>query len=244
MTHNYWRYTAAVLYFCCLGCTKFNHSGSATLTIVNALDSNSYLITDFEPFGQKSDLAVPLQYFATANQVYYGNSWESGSYVDSVSLSLFQGTDTVTALWAGNLYLPQGSIHTLFLSGDTVSVDTLLTTDIIPYYSNSDSVAGVRFVNLSKGSLPMTVDLQGNPPTQFEFSNLGYRQISNFKQYNASSNAPQAGYTFEIRDQESGTLLTTISWSYLVFMNTTIVVDGSENPATLTPIQAFQVNNF
>jgi hypothetical protein len=227
-----------------ISCTKFNSSGSAALSIVNAIDSNSYLITDFEPGGTKGNSGALLQYFATANQIFNGSSWESGSFVGSLSISLFQGTDTVNSLWSGTFNLAPGSIHTLFLSGDTVSVDTLFTTDLIPYYASIDSVAGVRFVNLSRGSLPISVDLQGSSPTQYEFSNLTYRQISGFKQYTAGSNAPPAGYTFEIRDQQSGNLLTTISWSYSLFKNNTIVVGGSENPNTSTPIQAFQVNNY
>jgi hypothetical protein len=228
-----------------IGCAKFNPSGSAALTIVNAIDSNSYIITNFEPIGPKGTLNS-LQYFATANQISYGNSWESGNYVDSVSLSIFQNTDTVSALWSGSFNIRTGSIHTLFLSGDTLAIDTLFTTDIIPYYPFTDSLAGVRIINLSKGSLPMSVDIQGNPPTQYEFSNLGYQQSSTFKQYPASSNSnlAQNGITFEIRDQASGTLLTTIAWSYTIFKNNTIVIAGSENPNSNTPIQAFQVNNF
>jgi hypothetical protein len=227
------------------GCYKIMPAtGSASLTIVNVIDSNTYLISDFEPQSQKGT-ETPLVYFATANQIYYGNSYESGSYAGQFSLGLYQPSDTSSPLWSGTLNFSVGSIHTLFLSGDTTALDTLLTTDIVPYYPyNDDSVAGIRFVNLSRGSGPMSVDIQGNPPTQYEFSNLGYKAISSFKQYNANANAAANGYTFEIRDQVSGNLLATFSWTFTLFKNNTVVIFGSETPNTNTPIQAFQVNNF
>jgi len=226
------------------GCIKSEGvSGSAALTIVNAIDSSTSLVPDFEPFNAKGLNQAPLEYFASASQIGYASYWEEGSYVGSVSLSLCDLTDTLRSLWKGTLDLPNGSIHTLFLSGDTSSVDTLLTTDVIPYYPLADSVAGVRFINLSKGSLPMTVNLQGNLPGQTEFSNLEYRQISSFKQYLANSSAP-ANYTFEIRDQATGTLLcTAFQWVYTPFDNYTLAIAGSENPSGTTPITIIQVDN-
>src|SRR6202035_4283604 len=168
---------------------------------------------------------TPLQFYASANQIPYSGFWESGSHVGSVSLSLSQISDTMTALWSGKLNLQLESIHTLFLFGDTTAVDTVLTTDVIPYYSGLDSVAGVRFINLYSGSLPMSINIQGNPGTQTEFNNLGYKQITAFKSYNANSSVP-GNYTFEIRDQTSDSVLTTYVWNYNFQKNNTIVISG------------------
>jgi hypothetical protein len=227
------------------GCIKSSAiSGSASLNLINALDSSTALVTNFQPLGSKGNFVQQLQYYATANQIPYGASWESGSYVGSVTLSLSDFSDTLHTLWSGTLDLPDGSIHSLFISGDTSAIDTLLTTDIIPFYPISDSVAGVRFINLSKGSLSMSVNLQGNLPSQTEFANLAYRQISEFKQYMANSNA-SGSYTFEIRDQATGNLLCpAFQWTYTVLKNNTIVIAGSENPNATTPIMVFQVNDF
>lgn len=225
-------------------CNKINtDTRSASLTIVNGINNSNPLLTNFEPLAPKGGFSAPLQYYSTANQVPYGGVWESGSYVDVLSLSLFQYPDSSVSLWSGTFSLLPGSIHTLFLSGDTSSVDTLFSTDLIPYYPVSDSVAGIRFVNLAKGSLPMSVNVQGNLPSQTEFSNLGYKQISSFKPYNANSNAP-GQYTFEIRDLASGNLLYTYSWSYTLFRNNTAAIIGSEDPSSSTPIQVVQVNDY
>lgn len=226
------------------GCIKtMDTSGSSAFNIVNAINGNNSILTNFQPIGPKGIFASPLQYYASANQIGYGSSWESGSYADSVSLSLFQYPDTGSIVWRGTFNFQRGSIHTLFLSGDTTSVDTLLSTDLIPYYPVSDSVAGIRIVNLIWGSQPLSVNLAGNLPTQTEFSPIGYRQISGFNQYSANSTAG-GSYSFEIRDQASDSLLTTYQWSYTLFKNQTLVIIGSENVNLPQPIQVVAMNNF
>jgi hypothetical protein len=225
-------------------CSKTdNAKRSASLSIVNGINNSNPLVTNFEPVGPKATFSTELQYYATANQIPYAGSWESGSYVGMVPLSLFQYPDSSVSVWSGTLSLQPGSIHTLFLSGDTSSVDTLFTTDIIPYYPVTDSVTGIRFINLAKGSLPMSVNLQGNLPSQSEFNNLGYQQVSSFKPYSANSNAP-GQYNFEIRDLASGNLLYTFQWSYSQFKNNTAAIIGSESPTSSTPLQVVQVNDY
>jgi hypothetical protein len=227
-----------------MGCIKTNSAqGSAALNIVNAVNSSTPIVTNFTPLNAKGQFTSTLQYYLTANQISSGSSYESGSYVGATWLSVSQISDTAVTLWSGELILPQGSIHSLFFCGDTTAIDTLLTTDLIPYYPNSDSVSGVRFVNLVKGSGPMSVDIQGNPPMQYEFSGLGYKQMSTFKAYNVSSGGP-GSYTFEIRDQDTDSLLTTFAWRYTLEKSNTIVIEGSENPNTTTLVEAFQTNNF
>src|SRR5258708_39699727 len=94
-----------------LGCTKISHSGSATINVVNAIDSNNFLITSFVASGAKGTSVAPLQYFASASRVYYGSSWETGAFTGPVSLSLYQDVDTTVALWSGTFDLSVGSIH-------------------------------------------------------------------------------------------------------------------------------------
>jgi hypothetical protein len=126
--------------------------------------------------------------------------------------------------------------------GDTISVDTLFTTDVVPYYPPGDSVAGLRFINLTQNSLPMAVNIQGAPPSQTEFVNLGYKQVSAFKSYSANSGVP-GYYTFEIRAQASDSLLLTYTWNYQVFKNQTIVIAGSATNLN-APINSITMNNY
>jgi hypothetical protein len=229
-----------------ISCIKTSASGgSSSLTILNAINGNGSVLTDFQPFIANKGVAsqAPLQYFATANQITYGTSWVSGSYVGATTLSLFNFPDSVTTLWSSLLDFQPGSIHTLFLGGDTSSIDTLLTTDVIPYYSVNDSVAGIRVVNLIWGAGPISVNLQGNLPTQTEFNSLGYKAVSPFKEYNANSTGT-GSYVFEIRDQSTDTLILTYQWQYALFKNNTFVIIGSVNPKLMQLPQAALVNNF
>lgn len=222
------------------GCVKTNSpQGSAALNIVNAINYSDPIVTNFTQINSKSPEGPALQYFATANQIGYCSSWESGSYVGPTFLSISQISDTLAYLWSGELNLNPGGIYSLFFCGDTTSVDTLLTSDKVPYYSISDSSAGIRFVNLVKGSLPMSVNMQGNLPSQFEFSSLGYKEMSNFKPYNANSSGP-GSYAFEIRDQNSDSLLAVYYWSYILQRNNTVFIAGSRDLG----INAYQLNNF
>jgi hypothetical protein len=215
-------------------------TGAAALTIVNAIPDNQILYPNFAARSADGKTPVPLTFYATAAKIRRGGSGEFGSYSGTLYLSLSQSTDTMTSIWNGSLSLPIGSIQTLFLAGDTTKVDTLLTTDAIPYYPSTDTSAGVRFVNLSTGSGPMSVNLQGNPGTQTEFSNLGYLQASVFKAYPAGDSVQNAGYNFEIRDQATDSVLTTYTWYCYLQKSMTIVLYGSES----TGLNIFTVNNF
>lgn len=226
-----------------LSCHKSNSSitAPASLNIINAIPTSQPLI----PVFGTTDI---IQYFSNTIWIYYGGYYGGVQLYSPVGgsnlLYVVQLTDTVPTkekLFSGTLDLAAGSIYSFFLSGDTTKADTLLVQDHIPYYS--DSTVGVRFVNLSTGSQPISVNLVGNAASQTEFSGLGYRQISSFKSYPATLNVGGL-YTFEVRDQASGNLLYTYTWSYTVFRNNTLVISGSEDPASSTPLMVFAVNNY
>jgi hypothetical protein len=235
---------AAIIICLLAGCIKTgSHPGSASLTIVNAINNSNPIVTNFGAAGAKDIQAAPLQYYVSATQIPYASAWETGNYTGPVFLSLSQLPDTPAVFWSGGFVLAAGSVHTLYLSGDTTGIDTLFTTDYPPFYPAADSVTGVRFVDLVPGSGPISINIQGNPPTQTEFGNLSYKGIADFKQYPAGV-LTGGSYIFEIRDQGSGNLLFTFTWNFTPFKNNTIVVCGSEAMNTSTQVTAFQVNNF
>lgn len=106
--------------------------------------------------------------------------------------------------------LKASGIYSLFLVGTSSNPDTLLTTDHIPTYSLQDSVTGIRFMNLSPGSNPITINIAGMPPGS-EVEELPYKSYTTFKAYPATANIND--YTFEFRDKASGTLLATYKTS-------------------------------
>src|SRR6185369_10245432 len=125
-------------------------------------------------------------------------------------------------LFQGKFDLTAGGLYTIFVVGADKLVDTMFLQDFIPVIT--DSSAGVRFVNLAQGSSLISVNLEGNDPAQTEFSNLGYKQVSNFKSYTGMNGITY--YNFEVRDQASGNILTTFSWNIVLFKNQTLVING------------------
>jgi hypothetical protein len=184
----------------------------------------------------------PAQYYSSAQQVSYGSAQLYSPLSGSNPLSVVPITDTVFTIFKGSLILVAGDIYSFFLTGDTTKPDTLFVQDNIPLHS--DSSVGIRIVNLSPSSQSISINLAGNAASQTEFSGLVYKQISSFKTYVANSSIAGSQYVFEVRDQASGNLLTTYTWSYHLFKNNTLVIAGSEDPTSSTPLMVFSVNNY
>jgi hypothetical protein len=82
--------------------------------------------------------------------------------------------------------------------------DTLFTTDTPPYHPPSDSTIGLRFVNLSPASAPVSVNITGGANGS-EVSSLPYKSITDFNNYPAT--AAISDYNFEFRDAATGALI-------------------------------------
>jgi len=185
-----------------LSCSKGSKlKGVASLTIVNAVaDSEPSLIPNFSG-------TDPLTWYINGYKLGYGATMLTGSYSGKLKLGIYHYPDTsvhTIPLYNLSLDIPVGTVHTLFLSGTINSPDTLFTMDILPYHPPSDSSVGIRFVNLSKGSTPVSVNIAGAAQGS-EVSSLPYKGITAFTNYPAT--AAVSDYTFEFRDASSGTLI-------------------------------------
>jgi hypothetical protein len=213
-------------------CKKSNSgsSGIASLNIINASPDLPSVIANF------SDNTLP--FYLNQAPIYSGSTFEFGIPSGPNPLIIVSSADTIKPVFDGTLNLQAGGIYSLYLAGQGGLADTVFTKDVIPVYS--DSSVGLRFVNLSPDSKPISVNLAGNGPTQTEFSNLAYKQSTGFKTFSANSSVGGA-YNFEIRNQANDSLITTVSWSYTLSKNNTIVINGLENNSS---VSVFQVNNF
>jgi len=226
--------------WCGVSCKKestyVRPSPLAALTVVNAVVNANPVIADFS--GADSVKA----YFATTTQIGYGSFYEYSVSGSKSAATIYQVSDTLEPFYKGIVNLQPYGVYSLFLSGaDTNHVDTLLTLDNPPYHPNTDSTCGVRFINLSAGSQPLSVNLVDNGNGS-EAGNLAYRAITGFKNYYAGLNA--TAYTFEIRDAASGNLLATWSNNLSIYQNITIAVIGLQDSAATVPISVMQINNF
>jgi len=225
---------------CFLSCKReFNNVKTGPIsgiTVVNAVVNANPLIADFS--GADSVAA----YYSTTQQIGYGSFLEYSIPSNNTPVVVYQISDTNRALYKNILNLEASAVYSLFLSGsDTTHIDTLITQDHPPYHSNSDSTAGIRFINLSSGGNPISMNIQGNPNGS-EVSSLAYQSITSFKSYAVTQSTAQ--YIFEIRDVVSGDLLKALTYSVIPFQNVTIVVNGISGETGNKALGAFIVNNF
>src|SRR5882757_606601 len=203
-----------------VSCSKNSNTPqvTASLTLVDAVVGNNKLMMNFS--GNYSfnigDSTSSFNYYNAANSVSYSGQYNAQTYyvfnnwIGRQKLALYQWPDTLPKsqpLFNFMLDLPVGSINSLFLTGTATSPDTLFTTDRPPYHPISDSVTGIRFINLSSGSNPISVNIRGEANGS-EVSSLPYKGLTSFISYPATTSAADT-INFEFRDAASGTLLTT-----------------------------------
>ncbi len=257
---------AALMITLASGCQKTgvlpSTQGVASLTVVDAIPGSL-------PAVPVMNSASPVEYFSNAQADFYGFFREYSPvagendtvYVvqlddDTLNLNPKKGD----LLFYGVLNLKSGGIYSLFLTGvDTSSPDYLLTIDSLPYYPPSDSSTGIRFVNLSTGSNPVSINLEGSQVGS-EFGALPYKGITTFKSYiNNSAVASAGGYEFVFWDTVTGDSLGVFPLnntnnygltdpnnpsSLLTFKNVTICIVGSESAGTSNPLSFMLVDDY
>jgi hypothetical protein len=221
---------------------------SSSLTIVNTIAGHDTLITNFD--GNKQ-----LQYFVTAASVLPGSFNTFSGYMGDIPLAISLANDTTHSIYRQTLNLTPNSIHTLFFMGTSTTPDMLLTNDNVQ--SPTDSVVKVRFVNISTGSNPVSINLRGSLQQPLA-SNLTYKSITDFQSFPAKRNNPISdSYVFEIRDAASQTLLATYTMTGLlpftspgkitigkVFRSYTIAFSGVPGGTGTDAQGAILINNY
>ena len=216
-------------------CEK-NTAGIPQLTSVNIINAvvNTTSIK-VNPFGS------PITYATYVDSVKYGGfklySLNAGA---ETPVTIVATTDTTKPLFTASLSLNAGEYYSLFLAGQYPQADTVWIKDAISNYT--DSLVGIRFINLSPNSNAVNVNIKGNS-TQNEVNSLGYKQLTAFKQYSAKSTNPN--YPFEVRDAATNALLTSFTLSYTRFHNHTLVIKGLAGVTTgANAFSVFSVNPY
>lgn len=240
MKHTFFRQLPVWMIACTmLSCSKQTIKPTASLNLINAVPgSTPSLVTNFNG-------PTPITGYLTALKLVYGTIDRNSlglSLSGQQKLAVYLYPDTTvhsTPLFNMDLNLQPGNIYSLFLTGTMTDPDTLLTKDVVPYYPVSDSSLGIRFVNLSAGSAPVSVNITG-AANGSETGSLSYKAITGFKKYAATADVSQ--YNFEFRDAASGDLLdryaftgvnSVVATTARRFRNFTIAFMGEPaNPAT------------
>lgn len=154
-------------------------------------------------------------------------------------LTIAPVADTTMPAYSGSLNLANGGSYSLYLAGSVGSVDAILLRDTLPHYS--DSVCGVRFINLSYNSNPI-IAVQTISPATIDFSSLSYKQISEFKTYAAG--VVNTSYSFQVRDAGTDSVLGAYTLTTPYFHNVTLAWIGQKGATGLNAPKIVRINNY
>lgn len=258
-------------YFACffwVSCSKSASEGPtysvASLNVVNVLPNSAPLIlvqgSISSAIGDFSNIG-PLSY-ATNAVLTTPSGTEAFYAVQSNSDTGLVGGKGGDFMFSGVLNFKVRHIYSLFITGvDTTSPDFLFVQDTLS--SISDSAVGIRFVNLSTGANPMSINIEGSSNGS-EVANLAYKSITGFKQY--VNNSTTVDYLFVVRDAITGDSLTQFDFlasgssnngnglidpsnspnngTLLTFKHVTIAVYGSEITNTSNPLSTMLIDNY
>jgi hypothetical protein len=156
----------------------------------------------------------------------------------NVPFAIVSTKDTTKPLFNASFAIGEGETYSLFLAGQYPQCDTVWVRDYISNYT--DSLVGVRFINLSPNSSAININIKGN--TGLEATGLAYKQITAFKTYPAKST--NGSYIFEVRDAATGNLLTTFTLTIARFHNHTLVIKGLAGATGTNALGIFAENHF
>lgn len=253
-------------------CEKQNQSPGtqavASLNVINALPTSAALIP-------VSGTTGPVTFYNVSASPQYGSSQSFGtvgsiSYGANVVLTQVAGNDTFylvqrnadtildahgkpsQTMFSGILDLTGNSAYSLFITGtDTTAPDNLFVHDVLPYHAPGDSTVGIRFVNLSTNSQPVSINIEGLANCS-EVQSLAYKDITDFKNYAATRDI--SNYLFVVRDAVTGDSLTSYNLTgvnagtssvanTVLFKNLTIALIGQPAGGTVSQ-KCIRINNF
>jgi len=197
-------------------------------------DNGSLNVTNAVIGGATINLtAGTAPYLTSSSNAVSGNNYAflpvpSGNTQISLATPALAATSTSAAIpsvtyYTGNISVDKNAYYSLFLTGTSPSaVDNV---QIKETYTRTypDSTFGVRFINLSPGSNPISVNIKG-AANGSEVGTLAYKAYSDFNKHPAKLVNPS--YIFEFRDQVSGLLLTSYTLTTPYFHNVTLCLRG------------------
>ncbi|MES2328197.1 MAG: hypothetical protein V4539_01255 [Bacteroidota bacterium] len=179
-------------------------------------------------------------FYSAATAVAYGANTVYGVTANiSVPMTVVNYADTTKAIASANLNLTNAGIYSLFLAGQSNAVDTIMVKENLPTYT--DSVCGVRFINLSYNSNPITITLSTSTTVE-EFSGLSYKNYSAFKSYPSLAATPN--YTFQVKDATTKAVLGTYAFTPYRFFNVTLAWIGQTGATGTNAPKVIRVNNY
>lgn len=186
-------------------CKKENDPQAvASLTIVNALPEANQVVTDFkkENSFDKTGAGMFVTYgvFTPNNQLTIPNK-----EMPVIFYKYTNGKINPTPIYETKVSPQAGDASTLFLFGTLAQPESLLITKMPPYHKVTDSVMGLRFVNVSADKKPLKIRIVGNGIDQ-TVNDLVYKTATAYLSVKATTTVTDV--VIECYDASSGVLLT------------------------------------
>lgn len=182
--------------------TKLYDVTPATIQPINLLDDDVVLYANLSgkhPIAYSKGLTLTNKTFNQRN--IFVNSFPQ-------KMDLYAQPDTMPhhqPVISTDLQLETGKIYSMFIYGEKAAPTYTISEDNYPAIRWNDSLTFIRFANFSEGR-PISVNIKGHVPGSF-IQSLPFKSISDFADLKVVPSIPD--YEFEVRDQESGDLLTT-----------------------------------
>jgi len=210
---------------------------TAALNLVNATVGEAAVKVNWTNVSNKS---TSQYYSQISTAVGYGTNYVYGVLSgQAIPMTVVATTDTVNAIFKASLNLSRGGIYSLFLAGNVSTIDTVFIQESIPVYG--DSSCGVRFINLVSNSNPIFIR-QTSTPTVTDFSSIGYKQYTSFKQYPAA--AANKSYSFQVVDGTTNGVLATYVLTTPYFHNVTLAWIGQAGGTGAAAPKVIRINNY
>ncbi|AOW18153.1 hypothetical protein LPB03_12120 [Polaribacter vadi] len=196
-----------------------NFHKTATIKVVNLINGVDNVIV--------KNGSYPINYATTEAKVGF-DEFRNFFIEESISnqVEVVTENDTLNPIYSESLNLK--GIHSLYLSGTFGDEEVLLVGDNFKQFT--DSVVGVRFINLSKSSGP--IDISIDRQNSNVISGLIYRTISDYIEFPAKK--VDGSYTFEFMDNLGNVSITNFTINPLdkndvsVKKNLTLVITERE----------------
>lgn len=176
---------------------------TASLTIIDALPGYQYILTNFTDKQTAPSGEGLLLYYGIYNPFCH---LSVAAKEQSIAFYKYPFVANDQPIYQLKLKPASGEISTLFITGTLAKPEHFIVTAKPPYHEVIDSVAGLRFVNLSAGSGPVNVKISGQGlSTVISSNNLAYKGSTAYLPVPATSKI--GDLLVEFYDQASGNLL-------------------------------------
>lgn len=160
-------------------------------------------------FSNKLKGLKPIQEFS--NNLFFKSF---GVASGTIPLKIYVYPDSLMPVITKNLELKPKGIYSLFVTGTRAAIDTLFIKDQVPAIPVQDSMIVIRFVNLFKGGIPLSINIKDDI-TVNAIHTLSYKSITPYMTFKVKRvPGVSAIVYFEIRDAITTDIISTCQYKW------------------------------